>query len=69
MLIETVQEYAEFFVVESKAEICRDLKDNFLLSLSKDSKADFLITGDKDLLDLKQFESTKIITMTEFLEN
>ena len=68
-LIETIQEYAEFVEVKSKIEVCRDEKDNFLLSLSKDSQTDFLITGDKDLLDLKQFESTKIITMTEFLEN
>ena len=46
----------------------RDEKDNFLLSLSKDSNANFLITGDRDLLDIKEFESTKIMTISEFLE-
>jgi hypothetical protein len=39
-----------------------------LLALAKDSKATFLITGDKDLLVLKQFENTSIITLTEFLD-
>jgi len=66
-LIETIQEYAEFVEVKSKVSVCRDEKDNFLLSLSKDSKADFLITGDKDLLDLNDFESTKIVMIADFL--
>ena len=54
--------------VKSKVIVCRDEKDNFLLSLSKDAKADFLITGDYDLLDLKVFGKTKILTMTAFLD-
>ena len=40
----------------SDVNICRDPKDNFLLSYSRDGKADFLITGDPDLLTLKRFE-------------
>ncbi len=54
--------------VRSVVEVCRDSKDNFLLALSKDAKADFLITGDKDLLVLSEFEKTKILTLPEFLE-
>jgi putative PIN family toxin of toxin-antitoxin system len=46
--------------------LCRDSKDNFLLSLCNDSKADYLITGDKDLLDLKKFGKTTILTITDF---
>lgn len=67
-LIETIEEYAEFIAVTSKVEICRDEKDNFLLSLSKDSSANFLVTGDKDLLVLEEFEKTKIVTIAQFLE-
>jgi hypothetical protein len=66
-LIDIIQEYAQFIEVTSEVTLCRDVKDNFLLSLSKDSQADYLITGDKDLLELKEFESTKILTMTEFI--
>lgn len=54
--------------VVSKVNVCRDWKDNFLLALSKDAKADYLISGDKDLLDLRKFGKTKILTLTEFLE-
>lgn len=68
-LIETIQEYGEFFKVTSDVKACRDSKDNFLLSLSKDSKADFLITGDNDLLEMKSFESTKILTLSEFIDS
>lgn len=68
-LIETIQDYAEFVEVVIEVNACRDEKDNFLLSLSKDSIADYLITGDNDLLELKKYENTKIITITEFMRN
>lgn len=56
--------------IELKANLVgsRDSKDNFLLSLSLDSNADYLITGDMDLLVLKKSGSTQIITLRDFLE-
>jgi uncharacterized protein len=67
-LLEIIQEYAQFVNVKSNINLCRDLKDNFLLSLAADSNADFILTGDKDLLALKKFEKTIIITITDFLK-
>lgn len=55
-------------IVTSEVDICRDKKDNFLLSLCKDGYANFLITGDKDLLEIKKIDSTKILTYSEFLK-
>ena len=49
-------------------QICRDPKDDFLLALAKESKADFLITGDKDLLELKIYGRTEILTVKKFKE-
>jgi uncharacterized protein len=66
-VLETIDEYADFVIVKSKTTICRDPKDNFLLSLAKDGKADFLLTGDKDLLDIGVFEKTSIETISDFL--
>ena len=66
-LLFQMKEHGEFINVTSSANICRDTKDNFLLSLSKDGKASHLITGDKDLLDLKRFGRTKIITLKMYL--
>ncbi|MEQ1586435.1 MAG: putative toxin-antitoxin system toxin component, PIN family, partial [Cyclobacteriaceae bacterium] len=60
--------YGEIVDVKSRVEICRDPKDNFLLSLAKDSKATYLLTGDKDILDIKKFEKTSIIKITDYLK-
>ncbi|HCN37622.1 MAG TPA: putative toxin-antitoxin system toxin component, PIN family [Bacteroidetes bacterium] len=66
-LLNSLGNYIKFIEVNSKVSICRDPKDNFLLSLSLDGNADYLITGDKDLLEIKKISDTKIITISEFL--
>lgn len=58
--------YGEVVEVTSDVTECRDKKDNFLLSLSKDGQADYLVTGDDDLLDIKLFGSTRIMTYRQF---
>ena len=68
-ILETIDEYADFVKVQTKIEVCRDPKDNFLLSLSIDGNADFLVTGDKDLLDLTKFGETTIVTISDFLQD
>jgi putative PIN family toxin of toxin-antitoxin system len=67
-LIDLIEEYGEIIKVNSKVDACRDKEDNFLLSLAKDGKSDYLITGDKDLLVIESFGKTKIISLTDFLE-
>lgn len=67
-LIEIIQDYAEFIDVKSVVNECRDEKDNFLLALAVDSEADYLLTGDGDLLEIQQFNSTQILRITEFIE-
>lgn len=56
----------EHIQIQTPVELSRDPKDNYLLSLSKDGDAEYLITGDPDLLVLGQFGQTKIVRMTEF---
>lgn len=55
-------------IIKTWVRVSRDKKDNFLLSMSIDSNADYLVTGDDDLLVLKQIGNTKIVNMTEFLK-
>lgn len=66
-ILETIDEYADFVIVKSKTTICRDSKDNFLLSLAKDGNVDFLLTGDRDLLDIGVYEKTSIESISDFL--
>jgi putative PIN family toxin of toxin-antitoxin system len=65
-LLDKLRTIAELVDVHSVVEACRDPKDNFLLALAKDGNADYLITGDNDLLVLETFEKTKIVTITDF---
>ncbi len=67
-LIDLFDVYGEIVDVKSSVSVCRDAKDNFLLSLSRDGNADFLVTGDHDLLDLKKFNKTTIIRFSEYLK-
>ncbi|MEW6215631.1 MAG: putative toxin-antitoxin system toxin component, PIN family [Nitrospirota bacterium] len=49
--------------------ICKDAEDNMLLECCLEAKANFLITGDKDLLDIKDLPFTlKIMTPRKFIE-
>lgn len=66
-LLTKVQKKAKFITVISKVDRCRDPKDNFLLALAQDGKATHLITGDQDLLILKKFGRTNILTMGEYI--
>ncbi len=45
----------------------RDPKDIFVLDLAKASRADYLVTGDLDLLVLKKTGKTLIVNAKEFL--
>lgn len=53
----------------TKISICRDPADNMLLECCLESKADILISGDRDLLDIKVLPfHLKILTPRKFLE-
>jgi putative PIN family toxin of toxin-antitoxin system len=63
---ELLDESSENFVIKTKTNLCRDSKDDYLVSLAIDSKADFLITGDKDLLEMVKVNVTIILNYSEF---
>ncbi len=49
-------------------DLSPDPYDNYLLATALAGSADFLVTGDKrDLLPLRLFEGTRIVTIREFL--
>lgn len=67
-LIALLDVIAEDVEIRKIVKVCRDPKDDFLLALAKASRADFLITSDRDLLDLKNYSWTRIVTVTQFRE-
>jgi uncharacterized protein len=60
--------------VSARVALGRDAKDDHYLSLCKEIQADFLITGDRDLLSISQHAlekegiQTRILNPHEFLE-
>jgi putative PIN family toxin of toxin-antitoxin system len=46
--------------------VCRDPDDDQILSCALSAKADYLVTGDIDLLELKEFRGIKILNPGAF---
>lgn len=49
-------------------QLSRDSNDDYLLAIADSCQADFLITGDDDLLTLGTYQKTTIVTMGQFLQ-
>ena len=64
--IELLKNIAEHIDIVPTHFISRDPKDNFLLDLIDFSKADYLVTGDKDLLEHTPFKTAIILTPAAF---
>src|SRR3989338_7154409 len=49
-------------------KVCRDEKDNKFLECAKSAKADYLISGDEDLLSLKEYNGMFIVRTWRIFE-
>ena len=52
--------------ITTSVQVSRDKDDDYLLAMALENNADYLITGDDDLLVLEQIGKTKIVKMSEF---
>jgi len=69
MIIEYLREYCILSSYKRLDQvICRDPDDLKILGISEVTKPDYIVTGDLDLLVLKEFRSIPIITPREFWE-
>ena len=52
-----------------KLDVCRDAEDNMVLECCLEARARFLVSGDKDLLDLRGLPfDLKVLTPRQFIE-
>ena len=67
--VRLVSELSEIIptIKEEIPAVTRDPKDDYLLAYALVGEADYLVTGDKDLLVLKQVDKVKIVTAGEFI--
>lgn len=63
-LASLIRESEPIEITES-IHVCRDPKDNLILELAADGNADFIVTGDADLLILNSFRGVRILTPAE----
>ncbi len=47
-------------------KVCRDPFDDYILAAAHTGKAKYIVTADKDLLVLKKYKNTDIVTPSEF---
>jgi putative PIN family toxin of toxin-antitoxin system len=66
-LINLIRLRGDLITPHIKINACRDPKDNFLLEAAIEGEADYLVTGEDDLLELNQYQSVVILRVAEFL--
>ena len=54
-------------IAERVTGVCRDPYDDIFLAVAISGGASYLVTGDQDLLVLKNHADTRIVTVAEFL--
>lgn len=54
-------------VVDNISGICMDTDDDKFIACAVSASADFIVSGDKDLLDIGRYKSVKIISASELL--
>jgi len=47
-------------------DICRDANDDNIITCALAAKADYLVTGDYDLLEIKNYQGIKIVSPRDF---
>lgn len=66
---EEILPFFEVVEVQKKIRgICRDPDDDKFISCAISASADYIISGDKDLSDMKKYKSVKIIKSADFLK-
>ena len=66
--MEVIGEAISSFVVPdvTVSGVCHDSSDDNILACALMAKADYLVTGDADLLEIKDFKGTRIVTPRDF---
>jgi hypothetical protein len=67
-IIIDIMQISEILVSESKFEVIEeDPDDDIVLNVAYDSRADYIVSGDKHLLKLREFKGTKIVSVKGIL--
>jgi putative PIN family toxin of toxin-antitoxin system len=66
-ILEYLRSSSELCEIKSvDISVCRDKDDDKIIGTALDGNAEFIITGDNDLLILRKYEGIKIVTPREY---
>ena len=68
LLMVGLQDFSFYCGNPPSGPVASDPKDSYLLATAQASQAEFLVTGDRELLSLKWHKSTQIVTPAEMIE-
>ncbi|MBR2208887.1 MAG: putative toxin-antitoxin system toxin component, PIN family [Synergistaceae bacterium] len=68
MQINKIIEHMEIITPTSKINVCCDPDDNKFIECAVDGHCIYIVSGDKDLLAVKNFDDIEILTLHEFFE-
>ena len=68
-MINGIRLLAHVYAQLATVDLCNDPDDNPILAIALESKADYLVTGDKrDLISMRQIGTTPIVSAAHFLK-
>lgn len=68
-IVSALMETGENVRIISNFEVINnDLDDNIIINTAYDGNADYIVSGDKDIKDLKNFKKIKIVSVDEMLK-
>lgn len=66
-LVTHLSQVAELLSTQPHVHVLADEADNRILECGVQGDAEYLVTGDRALLDLREYEGLKIISLADFL--
>ena len=67
-IVESIVGIGQLVSVAGDVSVCRDPDDDVILESAVNGKAEYLVSGDKDLLSLSLYEEVSIIAPRVFLD-
>ncbi len=68
-VVDLVGEIAVLVEPRRRLDVLQDEADNRVLEAAAEATADFIVTGDRGLLDLERYGTTVVVTPRSFLEH
>ena len=75
METEVVNEWLDLIIGEAifvqpleRIQVCRDPDDDLFLEAAVEGRADFIVSGDKDLTDMGEFREIKLVKPRQFYD-